>query len=149
VKWQQFPQIEYAKLNSRQQENYNFQRVSAVLAEYGFSTLRLSDDWQGADFIALHIDGTTFFRVQLKGRLTIDKKYKNKELWICFSSDGVWYLYPHDTFLCWVENHSSAIQSKSWIGDSESAESESDAGSYTWPVLSKQLKTWLNDYQLN
>lgn len=47
----------YNELNSRQQENYNFQKVSAVLADYGFVTMRLNDDWQGADFIAIHIDG--------------------------------------------------------------------------------------------
>lgn len=41
-------------LNARQKENFNFQKVSAVLADYGYVTMRLSDDWQGADFIALH-----------------------------------------------------------------------------------------------
>jgi hypothetical protein len=35
-----------------------------VLADYGFLTMRLSDDWQGADFIAQHIDGA-FLKVQL------------------------------------------------------------------------------------
>lgn len=49
--------IDYAKLNARQKENFNFQKISAVLADYGFVAMRLSDDWQGADFIALHIDG--------------------------------------------------------------------------------------------
>ena len=49
--------IRYADLNARQKENYNFQKVSAVLADFGFTTLRLTDDWQGADFIAQHIDG--------------------------------------------------------------------------------------------
>ena len=48
--------ITYADLNSRQRENYNFQKVSALFADYGFTTMRLSDDWQGADFIAQHID---------------------------------------------------------------------------------------------
>lgn len=37
---------------SRQQENYNFQKLSAVLADYGFMTVRLTDDWKGADFIS-------------------------------------------------------------------------------------------------
>jgi hypothetical protein len=43
----------YSRLNARQKENFNFQKVSAILADYGFVTLWLSDDWQGADFIAL------------------------------------------------------------------------------------------------
>jgi len=42
--------IDYRKLNSRQKENYNFQKVSGILADYGFATIRLSDDWNGADF---------------------------------------------------------------------------------------------------
>jgi hypothetical protein len=40
-----FDKIDYKKLTARQQENYNFQKISALLADYGFSTLRLSDDW--------------------------------------------------------------------------------------------------------
>ena len=65
----------YAELNGRQKENFNFQKISAVLAEYGFVTFRLSDDWQGADFIALHISGEVL-RVQLKSRLTFSQKYR-------------------------------------------------------------------------
>ena len=59
--------IEYKDLNSRQQENYNFHKIAADLAEYGYSCMWLNDDWQGADFIANHIDGDTFLKVQLKG----------------------------------------------------------------------------------
>ena len=73
-----FKRIDYQKLNSRQKENFNFQKVSAFLADYGYVTLRLSDDWQGADFIAVHISGDQFLKVQLKGRLTVDKKYEKK-----------------------------------------------------------------------
>src|SRR5437762_2637158 len=58
--------ISYARLNARQKENYNFQKISAVLAEYGYVTFRFSDDWSGADFIAVHLSGDVL-RVQLKG----------------------------------------------------------------------------------
>jgi len=34
--------IEYNTLNAKQKENFNFQKVSAVLADFGFMTLRLS-----------------------------------------------------------------------------------------------------------
>ena len=94
-----FNRIEYNALNSRQQENYNFQKVAALLADYGYNCLRLSDDWQGADFIACHMDGETFLKVQLKGRLTIDKKYIGKGIHIAFLLQGVCYVYPHDVFL--------------------------------------------------
>lgn len=91
--------ITYDDLKPKQQESYNFQKVSAILADYGFATIRLSDDWQGADFIAQHIDGQTFLKVQLKGRLYFAKEYQNKTLWIAFRYDGQWYLYPHDDLL--------------------------------------------------
>ena len=94
-----FERVAYDGLNSRQRENYNFQKVAARLADYGFNCLRLSDDWQGADFIACPIDGETFLKVQLKGRLTIDKKYSGKGIHIAFLHGDDCYLYPHDTFL--------------------------------------------------
>lgn len=95
-----FAKIEYRSLNSRQQENYNFQKVAALLADYGFNCLRLSDDWQGADFIACHIDGQTFLKVQLKGRLTIDKKYVGKGIHIAFLHGGAVAIFIRTT-RCW------------------------------------------------
>jgi hypothetical protein len=91
-----FSRIKYSKLNARQQEIYNFQKVSGILAEYGFATLNLTDDWNGADFLAVHVDGFTVLRVQLKSRLTLRKKYLGRDLWVCFRSGRALYLYPHD-----------------------------------------------------
>jgi len=88
--------IPYSELNSRQKENYNFQKISALLADYGFTTMRLSDDWNGADFLAQHMDGKTVLKVQLKGRLGIYEKYLQKGLWMAFPNRGSWYLCPHD-----------------------------------------------------
>ena len=94
-----FALIDYQQLNARQKENYNFLKVSAVLADYGFVTMRLSDDWQGADFIAQHVDGVKFLRVQLKGRLTFCRKYEGKNLQVAFPHKRHWYLYSHDKLL--------------------------------------------------
>jgi hypothetical protein len=88
--------ISYDNLNARQRENYNFQKVAARLADYGFNSLRLSDDWQGADFIACHIGGDIFLKVQLKSRLFIDKKYLGKNIHIAFLAAEKCYVYPHD-----------------------------------------------------
>jgi hypothetical protein len=44
-----FERIPYDKLNARQKEDYNFHQVAARLAEYGYNSLRLNDDWLGAD----------------------------------------------------------------------------------------------------
>src|SRR5258705_11727854 len=92
-------QVEYSKLTGRQQENYNFVKLSAVLADFGFATVRLTDDWCGADFIAMHMDGKTLLKVQLKGRLYFGKKYLGKDLLFGFCANGDWYLYPHDSVL--------------------------------------------------
>ena len=73
--------IDYDSLNGKQKEIYNFQKSAAVLADYGFNCIKLADDWQGADFLAYHKDGDETLRVQLKARLTIDRKYCGRGLW--------------------------------------------------------------------
>lgn len=110
----QLKRINYSDLNARQQENHNFQKVSAVLADYGFATIRLTDDWQGADFIAQHIDGQTFLLVQLKGRFTLSAKYQEKGLYIAFPDNGTWYLYPHDVLLKQVLAESNMGATQYW-----------------------------------
>ncbi|WP_299362420.1 hypothetical protein [uncultured Paracoccus sp.] len=96
-----FP-IDYGALNARQKEIYNFQKIAARLADYGYHSMWLSDDWQGADFLACHIDGATVLRIQLKARLTLDKKYLGKGLHIAFRDGGRVFVYPHDALLAWV-----------------------------------------------
>lgn len=134
-----FSRIDYSSLNARQKENHNFQKVSSVLADYGFVTLRLSDDWQGADFIAQHVDGRTFIKVQLKGRLTFMEKYRGKDLYMAFHSDGIWYLFPHDEVL-------ECFLSETNIGNTESW---TKRGSYSFPYLSRQAKTLLESHKIH
>lgn len=129
--------IPYSTLNARQKENYNFQKISGILADYGFVTIRLSDDWNGADFLALHLDGTTL-KVQLKGRLVFAKKYIDKNLWICFPSIDGCYFYPHDELL-------SVVLSESDIG---STESWTQAGLYSMKILSKKTQELLEPYKI-
>jgi hypothetical protein len=133
-----FEKIRYEDLNSRQKENFNFQKVAAHLADYGFNCLRLSDDWQGADFIACHIDGNTFLKVQLKGRLNIDKKYYGKDIYIAFCDEGTWYLYRHDEVMSLLLAKGLMAGSKSW----------DEGGGYSWPYLSEQLKEVMRDYAI-
>lgn len=128
--------VQYSDLNSKQKENFNYQKISAVLADYGYVTMRLSDDWQGADFIALHIDGQTFLRVQLKGRLTVEKKYEGKDIHIAFAQGEHWYLYPHDELLQKILAITNIANTDSW----------SIKGGYSFPYLSKQLHELLGPY---
>jgi hypothetical protein len=131
--------IQYSELNSRQKEAYNFQKISAVLADFGFCTIRLSDDWSGADFIAQHKNGI-FLKIQLKSRLTFGKKYEGKDLWLCFPCENGWYLYPHDEVLAGVKAKKTTLEfSESWSKD----------GGYNFPPpLGRELKEILAPYRV-
>jgi hypothetical protein len=129
--------ITYESLNARQKENYNFQKVSAVLADYGFATLRLSDDWQGADFIAQDKNGK-FIKVQLKGRLTFAEKYLDKELFICFREKDNWYLIDHDTMLKIALERTNIKNTESWtVGRG-----------YSFPTIPKELADEVAKYKI-
>jgi hypothetical protein len=130
--------INYKKLNARQKENYNFQKISAVLADYGYVTFRLSDDWQGADFIALHISGSVL-RVQLKSRLAFREDYKGKDLHVAFPHGEHWYLYPHDELLPKVIAATNIGRTKSWL----------ERGGYSFVGLSADLAPLLAGYRIS
>ena len=130
--------ITYSELNSRQKEIYNFQKVAALLADYGFNCLKLSDDWQGADFLAYHKDGKDTLRVQLKSRLYIGKKYLGKNLHVCFPIRGAWYLVSHDDLVTAVGKHTTFLQSRSWRV----------SGGYSTANPNQQLLEWLSKYAL-
>ena len=106
--------VNYRDLNGKQKEIYNFQKVAARLADYGFNCIKLDDDWMGADFLAYHKDGVQTLRVQLKGRLTISKKYTGKELYLCFRHRGDWYLVPHDILVDIAGSTTNWLNTPSW-----------------------------------
>lgn len=133
-----FYRIEYKNLNSRQKENFNFQKVAAELADYGFNCMWLNDDWQGADFIACHIDGNAFIKVQLKGRLTIDQKYNDKEIYVAFNQDEQWYIYPHDQLQTELLAMGLVSGSKSW----------DENGGYSWPNIPKSITEHMRQYAI-
>ena len=130
-----FQKIDYASLQARQKENYNFHKVSAVLAGYGFTTIRLSDDWNGADFLALHVRGDTL-KLQLKARITLQIKYCSKDIWIAAPYDGGWFIYPHDEAVNLIEAAAPFHHSESWR----------ERGSYSWRSPSKALREALQPF---
>ena len=106
--------IDPKKLNGKQKEIYNFQKSAAMLADYGFNCIKLPDGWQGADFLAHRFDNKCTLKVQLKSRLTIDRKYKCQDLWMNFPSAGTWYLVPHDKLVELVEEATNWLNTTSW-----------------------------------
>jgi len=133
-----FQPITYKELNGRQKEAYSLQKVSSVLADLGFVTIRMTSDWGGADFIAQHIHGK-FLKVQLKSRLTFSKAYLKQELYICFGerSPDRWYLYPHDEMLAQNLNK-GCIGAKFWNGHND----------YSNGTPSKEQRAMLERYEL-
>ena len=39
--------VKYEELTAKQKEIFNFQKVAAQLADYGFNCIKLDDDWRG------------------------------------------------------------------------------------------------------
>lgn len=135
--------VSYEALNPAQQENYNYHKISARLADYGYTTIRLYDDFQGADFIAKHVGGQKLLKVQLKGRLTFDKKYRrpedSNEIYIAFRDGKDWYLYPHDELFDVVTTELDIIVgTDSWEG----------GGNYHRGTLSGELRELLQPYRV-
>ncbi len=128
--------VKYEELTAKQKEIYNFQKVAAQLADYGFNCIKLDDDWQGADFLAYHKDGDRTLRVQLKGRISI---YKNegKDLWICFPNEGSWYLIPHDSLVEIVGDRTPWLNTNSW-----------KSGGYSRPRIPLYLLDAISEYRL-
>lgn len=130
--------IAYEELNSRQKEIYNFQKVAGQLAEYGFNCIKLADDWQGADFLAYHKDGTSTLKIQLKSRVTIAKKYMDKSLYITFPVNKSWFLIEHDTLVSLVGKNTNWLKSESWTG----------SGGYSSENANEMLIAELHQYKL-
>lgn len=136
---------DYASLNARQKEHYNFAKVAGFLCEYGFHAIRLSDDWNGADFLALHKDKEITLKVQLKSACGIYKKYLGKDIYLAFpavtngESERKWYLLSHDLLICIVGEHTRALETGAWI----------EGGFYHFPSLSQQLSAALQNYRID
>ncbi len=126
--------IIYDALNARQKEIYNYQKVSALFADFGYTTIQLSDDWMGADFIAIRFDGAQYIKVQLKGRFGFWKKYRGKDLFICFhdAATNKWFLYSHDRLL--KDKEDEFRNTRAWR----------EMGEYHYPSLNAGNRDLLN-----
>lgn len=130
---------QYSSLSPRQKEAHNFQKISALLADFGYSTTRLWDDTNGVDFVALHADGKTLYKIQLKGRVVFNKKYKGKDLWIAFRAEDAVYVFPHDKVLKKVLSTRKIMYgTTSW----------KDKGEYSFKTLSAWLRPLIKEYEI-
>jgi hypothetical protein len=124
-----FKRVIYLDLNNKQKENYNFHRLASLLATFGFNCLWLNDDVKGADLLALSKEGDVY-KVQLKGRISFDKKYIGKEIYIACPIDDGYYIYFHDEALeLFVDRFNNT---KSWM----------DRGSYSTTTKYGYMETY-------
>ena len=123
----QLNKVNYNELNAKQKENYNFHKVAAALAEYGYNSMRLNDDWQGADFIA--VKGDDMLKIQLKGRFTVEKKYIGKGIYVSFIEDGKIKIYKHDEAVNLLPEKTK--KTESWA----------KRGGYSWGKTPKQYES--------
>ena len=136
MKVKELNKIVYESLNNRQKQTYNFQKVAAILADYGFETLIQKND--DVDFTAKHFKSDISIRVILKGRMTFDKKYIGKSLFICFPYEGHWYLYHHDELFDKVAKPGRILGTTSW----------DEEGLYHFPSISPKLQEMLREWRL-
>ena len=129
--------IQYTDLNAKQKEIYNYQKVAAKLADYGFNCIKLADDWQGADFLAYHKDGGETLKVQLKSRLLIDRRYMNKDLFMTFPLDDAWYLVAHDDIVAFFDATTDYLKSPSWVENGAYHTSKPNEATRTWLAPSR------------
>ena len=107
----------------KKQENFNFHEAASLLSNYGFNCIRLTDDWNGADFLAYHISGSMTLHIQLKGRIGIGKKYMKSNPYILFPAyltennrQRSWFLIKHnDLYELFKQEKNSALESESWL----------------------------------
>ena len=131
-------QVNYKSLNAKQQELYNFHRLAGRLADFGYYSIKLSDDWQGADFLAVHFNGEDSLKVQLKGRLTFNRKYQGKDIHIAFPHNEDFFVFPHDEILEKALILKNIGNTKDWIVN----------GHYSWPSTPKWALDMMQQYRI-
>ena len=130
-----FNRIKSNELTPRQKKTWKFHKLASRLADYGFNCLWLNDGWQGADFIACHID-SSFIKVRLGTRLHIERRYNGIELYIAFNENKRWYIYPHDQLRDELLEMGYMSGTLSW----------DERGIYNWPSLTQRLAEHMEKY---
>ena len=77
--------------------------------------------------------------VRLKTRLTVEKKYENRGLWIAFPVNEDWYLLKHDELRDIVGERTPALENEVWRRD----------GRLSWPSPTKALLEGIEPYRID
>ena len=81
------PKVKYHKLGHKEKESFNAAHLMAIMAKWGYlEASRINGDNHGADLLFYRSSDGNVMKIQLKGRVTLDKKYSGKDLYIAFPS---------------------------------------------------------------
>ncbi len=105
--------MEARKLKSYAQEVIWRNQLSSLLISKGYNVFLPVFD-NGIDLIAHRESDGDLKLIQQKGRWSILKKYRDRDIWIAFPHAGSWYLIPHDEMLTWPEV-AGFLLTQSWI----------------------------------
>ena len=106
--------VDDGSLNAKQTEVFDFRKSAVMLADYGFDGIELVDDWLGADVLADHMDDKETLRVQLKGRLAVDRKTGGQSLWMKVPPGANLYVVGHDELPRIVGEETTWLATPSW-----------------------------------
>ena len=141
-----FQTVDYRQLNGRQQEVFNYHHIAALLAKHGYATYPIRDDWNGGDMFARHMLTGEAMTIQIKSRITFDRKYLGKNLCIGFreTNTPTVYVYPHDEVL---REYEEMRRQRNLPLDDNQAWSRD--GTAHWISPTKELRTLLQPYRLD
>jgi len=140
-----FSRVSYEGLDGRQKEVHNYHHIAALLARHGYASYPIRDDWNGGDMIARHMTDVTqaTLMIQIKGRVTFDRKYLGKRLWIGLPVRKNAYVYPHDIIL------NRYLSLRAGRGQPlEASKAWSEGGCVHWPTPTEELRQILEPYLL-
>ena len=105
-----------SRTSSGLRELENLYKLLPYFTRSGFTPFLPEFD-SGIDFIACREsaagEGDVLIKVQLKGRWTIDKKYRGRSMAIAFPDEQDWYVIPHGEMVAFAEQ-AGFTNTKSW-----------------------------------
>ena len=117
---------------------YNVSQASRALTQSGYPCTTPSYGTQDAQILARVPGENRSIKVRCPGRVAIQAKFLESDLYVCFPAHGSWYLVPHDDLV------RIAGETTPWLG----SHSWRDRGGYSSANPSKRMLARLAPYSL-
>ncbi|MCY4556609.1 MAG: Swt1 family HEPN domain-containing protein [Chloroflexi bacterium] len=117
---------------------YNVVQASRALTQYGYTCITPSYGTQDAQILARVPGENMSIKVRCPGRVAIQAKFLERDLYVCFPAHGSWYLVPHDGLVGIAGETTPWLDSHCWR----------DRGWYSSANPSKRMLARLAPYSL-